>query len=276
MASAVSVDFVNGMKRFKKRISTAAIYEAWKSGDYTKAFTLVPWGSLHGDLESSMGSIAEGLVKASKNSIKTLPKPAVPELRYDTKNPYIERYLQNRTAFLVGDISNDTQKVISRAVTMSFDRALTPKRVAELIKPSIGLNPRQVTALDNYREGLRQGGLSERKLEELSSSYEDRLLQQRAIMIGRTETNAANNHGQLSVWKAAQNQGLVDNSKKVWIVDGNPCPTCIALGESEPIPLDEQFETEDGDLLDAPPAHPNCMCTMEIQFGEPEEEGEGS
>jgi hypothetical protein len=201
-----------------------------------------------------------------------MPPPVKSNLRWDTQNPHLRSYIAERTGKLIVGVQEQTRLVVSRAITRSFDQALTPRRVADLIKPSIGLYPQQVTALDNYRQGLLQKGHPD--VDRLTDAYEERLLDYRAMMIGRTEANMASNEGQLSVWNAAADQGLIDRrtAQKVWQVDGDPCKECEAL-DGVAIDLDDSWDSDDGPI-DSPPLHPNCFCTMEIQFNDEGAEAE--
>lgn len=77
----------------------------------------------------------------------------------------------------------------------------------------------------------------------------------RAEVIARTETSFATNEGERLAWKGA---GV---EKKQWLLAGGPCPICedIAAKNPGPVPIDQDFE---GSQVKAPPAHPNCRCTI--------------
>ncbi len=74
----------------------------------------------------------------------------------------------------------------------------------------------------------------------------------RAKMIAQTELNDA--FGQ-SVLHFGREAGA---TTKTWETDLAPCVVCIANALQGSIDLDEDFESGD----DAPPSHPNCMCSM--------------
>jgi len=224
------------------------------------------------DLSDSISGIENTIDKTGKIVIPTLPQPIKENLRWDTKNRSIRNFIDKQSGSLVQNVTEDTQRLIAKTISKSFDKAMTPDRVAAQIKDSIGLNERQSKALENYKSGLREKQVSDYKISILSSQYEDRLLDQRAIMIGRTEVSKAINFGQLSVWKSAADQGLLDKqtSKKSWQVDGKPCDDCIDLGDMEPISIDEFWDSNFGPV-DAPPLHPNCECSLQLEFGDSED-----
>ena len=76
----------------------------------------------------------------------------------------------------------------------------------------------------------------------------------RAKMIAQTELNDAFNQSVFHFGKEAE------ATKKSWITDLMPCIICIANLEDGEIGMDEDFESGD----DAPPAHPNCMCSLMV------------
>ncbi len=91
----------------------------------------------------------------------------------------------------------------------------------------------------------------------------------RAELIARTEVMRASNEGQLEAWDQATDAGLLTgNEQKEWIVtpDDRLCPICEPM-DGVTVPLDDDFDV-DGDKVDAPPAHPNCRCTVGLTLGE--------
>jgi SPP1 gp7 family putative phage head morphogenesis protein len=89
----------------------------------------------------------------------------------------------------------------------------------------------------------------------------------RAEAIARTETMRASNEGQLEAWDQATEAGLLTgDEKKEWIVtpDDRLCPICEPM-EGAVAAMDEDFDV-DGDKVDAPPAHPNCRCTVALNL----------
>ena len=278
MEKPVRINFVKGITAFKKKVDLQVVYEAWLSKDYAKLYATIPWQDLPKEMDGygdALGDVIEGV---GLETITLLPAPVKDELRWDTSNPRIRDYITNRTGVLIQDITSDTQAFIAKTISKSFDQALTPRRVADLIRPQIGLGTRLGQAHSNYVDGLRAQNVSESRIVKLSDAYEEKLLDYRATMIARTETSFARNQGQLSVWQTAADQDLIDRrtALKQWIVDGDPCPECLDLEDQGPIGLEEMWDSDDGPLA-APPAHPNCLCGMEMNFeggdeaAEPEE-----
>ncbi len=273
MGQAVRADLLGGLKTFKRNIPADRLFNAWKTGDYTNVMRNIPWHELPEHLERARTSIGGAYEKSAEFNIKSLPANTKRSLRFDTKNPGIQKWLNSRTGDLIVNIQSDTQRVVQQAVKRSFDKALTPRQVANQIKNSIGLYPKQEQALANYRSNLesKQVALPPDRVDALVDAYADRLLDQRCMTIARTETRFAANQGQLTVWTEAKKQDLIgEKARKVWVVDGNPCEICEPM-DGVAVPLDGSWTLNNGDVVDIPTdAHPNCFCGMELDFGESE------
>jgi len=144
----------------------------------------------------------------------------------------------------------------------------------------LGLTSRQADAAFNLRSLIQskpgrrlkagkvpirvsKGGASVAFTERRVEQYSRRLLNQRALMIARTETMTAANEGQRQLWAQAQRQGLLAEDRlKEWIVtpDDRLCPICAPL-QGETAPVGEPFPTTG---KQAPPAHVMCRCAMGI------------
>lgn len=266
MSGGVRVSLIHGIRAFKKRINPEQIYQAWLSKDYTGLFKNVPWEKLPEDVAPAFEKVKRASSRASYLSLNALPGEVKAKFRYDLSNPRLERYINTRTGNLIVDIQSGTQKVVQQAVARSFAEALSPRQVADIIYDSIGLLPRHEIAVRNYADGLREKGYTLQNIQKLSEGYANRLLDYRANMIARTETHAASNFGQISVWNEAARQGYIDrnSARKVWHVDGNPCPECQDL-DGTSVGLDEVFVSE-SDAVDGPPLHPQCECDIELIF----------
>lgn len=286
MTKAVHVDLVKGITTFKKKISPQALADAYATKSYGAIMATIPWEDLHDSLQPATAKVGDTLSMAAGRTIALLPPPMQNGLRWDVKNPQIQKYLRERTGKLIVDIQNDTLNVVQRSVQRSFSQALTPRDVADQIKDSIGLHPRYEQAVVNYQNKLYAGGKhSPEQVEDLTDAYSGRLLDSRAMTVARTETRSASNYGQLSVWKQASNDGLLPkNSMKTWVTCKEclcktpcPCDLCLPM-EGVSVAVDEFWMLSDGTVCEIPSdAHPNCNCGMTMDMGdgsEPQEDEE--
>lgn len=270
----IKVNLVDGINKFKQGISKQTIYEAWLNKDWPRLMNEIGWDKLQGHLTPAFDKMTEAGMSASEFTLEALPKQLNESLVYSLNNPRLQGYLTNRTGALIVNLTDDIQKVVQDQIAFSFDSALTPRQVADQIVGSIGLYPQLQTALENYRTKLAEDGMDEDRVAQLSGEYEDRLLDYRAMTIARTETKAAANYGQLSVWEAGAEQGLLDpaTTMKVWVTDVEPCKICEPM-DGKAVKLNEFWTVQlpKGDFIyvDVPnETHPNCLCDMTLDFGD--------
>lgn len=269
MARAAQVDLEKGIRTFKSKVSSESLLHAWQSRSYGAIMETIPWQDLHEHFDGFENTMQASVSGAANWTIRSLPAPKDRTLRYDAKNPAIQRWIKTRTGERIVGIQRDTQDIVARMVQRSFTKAYTPRQVAMHIKDSIGLDPRRELALANYREQLDLVGTHKPEvIDKLVEKYGQRLLNDRTMVIGRTETRKASNQGQLSVWRAGADQGFFDRqtASKVWVVDGNPCEICEPM-DGIAVPLDGFWTLNTGDIVDEPTdSHPNCLCGMELEF----------
>jgi SPP1 gp7 family putative phage head morphogenesis protein len=206
------------------------------------------WTVLVGDVEPLMEEI-----------VKDGSYAALAELRFDLSgnagvsevvNADAEAYATERAAELVG---------------MRYDE------LGRLVE-----NPDAEWAItESTRAGLRQyvsdaisGGWSNDKLAaQIEDSYA--FSHERAALVARTETNMASNAGALNGYVAS---GVVDGKQWLTAEDDLVSEDCQENGAAGPngdgvLPLDEDYPSGD----DAPPAHPNCRCTLAPYIASAEE-----
>jgi SPP1 gp7 family putative phage head morphogenesis protein len=83
----------------------------------------------------------------------------------------------------------------------------------------------------------------------------------KAERLARTETIDAYNQGNLEGYKQS---GVVTG--KSWLFDEGECKSeqCPDNMSQGVIPIDDDFQSGD----DAPPAHPNCECSLQPEVGD--------
>lgn len=266
MEAAFSFDWVKGVERLKRNIDSDTLAKAYVTGDYKKIVKAVPFNNFGKDLSDAIDKIGDATGEGAMRGAAMLPKPGA--LRYDLKNPDIVEYIDTRSGSLVQNVTDEFQIIVARHVKDQFDSSLSQREVANRMVPqlrsSIGLDDRR----NNQLERFRASGASSREIERFRS----RLLDARAITIARTEMAYALNFGQLQVWQTAEEQGLLSKkSRKVWSVDGRPCPNICQPMDGIAVPLYESFLLPDGVTVPAPPGHVNCRCLMRIEADEDEE-----
>lgn len=107
-------------------------------------------------------------------------------------------------------------------------------------------------------------------LPDAAKSFLDKALAVRAERIGSHESWQSMEVGKALAWLWQQRRGqLPADAEKQWLtaVDEKVCPQCGPLNKKR-VPLDEQFETPDGNKFWAPGVHPNCRCDIRLMYPE--------
>lgn len=182
----------------------------------------------------------------------------------------IEEWIQVRggeLAVALSDAQRDAVRAVLRYYTV--DKPVGPDELGRILRPIIGLTPKQATAVMRFRENLIAEGLPPKKVDHQVGNYAGFLHRYRAERIARTELAFAYNFGQLEAVRQAKEQGYFGGEVvKVWLTadDERTCPHCGAL-DGQVIGLEETFPgmTEKIPYTYTPPAHPHCRCTVGYQ-----------
>lgn len=190
--------------------------------------------------------LARILTAASQRGAYAGARTAVVELRSELAiaSRVATDWAREHAAELISHVSESVRQSVRAIVERGLDRGLTATWLQEQIAHVVPLLPRQVATLARLAEAGMEGPALVREAQ--------RMQRARALMIARTEASLAVNRGRLGV--------LRERTQRVrWITadDEVVCPICEPL-DGEVRDAGEEF---DGDIT-APPAHPNCRCTI--------------
>ncbi len=211
------------------------------------------------------------IVAAGAAAAKTLPTAVQARLRFDGLNPRSVDFIRAYEFRLIRGIHQKTVEGVRAAILASFMDGIRPFDTAKKLKDVVGLTPRQVKQVENFRTLLVSEGVGGAVLKRRISQLSDRLLTQRATNIARTETIRAANAGQQLLWMQAVDEGFIDSTaRQFWIItpDDRLCPICEAIPGRNPkgVPLGQFFDSPIGPIV-APPAHPQCRCALSLEGG---------
>jgi len=270
MSSFFETSFLNGMRQFKDKISIEEVArELLKKNPSTKAINeALGWEKLDFNLAPMKDSYTKTIARAAANTQKNLvPKVIKPNLIFDINNPRVSKYISSEIGKRITNLSRETKgsvmDIVRGAVFDINQYGIPHRKAAKNLIGDIGLNQPQANALLNYREKLKAANIPLQDYEKMVGKYRDKLLRDRAEMVARTEAMDAANTGEIEVWNQAADQGLVDPDKstKTWEAGGGSCEICQAM-DGVTVPINDPFILPDGDSVYAPPAHPNCSCTI--------------
>jgi len=261
--------FVRGAESVKTSFKLSDMADAYRDGKLTvlrEELDIKPFDASLRDIGAHSKEVA-GV--SAETSVKYLPKKVGGGILFDLRAPRIIQWSEKNTARLITEIGKTTRAAVKHTLTSALKADVHPMSAAKQIRSMIGLTERQSVAASNLRAKLLEAGVAREKIDARVEKYADRLLNQRAEMIARTEMSAAVNGGRELLWEQLIDENHIDASRteRQWVtalderVDDDIC----APMEGVRVPIDEEFDTPAGSMF-APPAHPGCRCTIILQF----------
>jgi SPP1 gp7 family putative phage head morphogenesis protein len=274
----------------QRRVSVRRLFRAFRSRDRAgvEREALMGVQAMQKALDMALPTVIMAVVAAGGNVAATQldrdirrlqtakAKTTKISFRFDRTNTSSVAWVERHAAELVTEVTDETRKAIRKIITRAFVEGLPPRQSAELLRRVVGLHSRDEDAVANLRDRIVESpggkvfagktairvpekGMSNARLRQTLTTYADKLLNRRALLIARTETIRGSNEGQNQLWKQAVNAGqLPRTANRVWIAteDERVCPTCSNL-DGKIAKINGSFEGQ----FDGPPAHPACRCT---------------
>ena len=198
---------------------------------------------------------------------------------FTASNPHAVRFARLHAGDLITGLSIESQRAVRLLIARAVAGRASLSEVARRIERFIGLNTRQMTAVENARAAWTAQGIASREIERRARQLGDRFLQQRALDIARTETIWAANAGQQALWQAAIDEGVLPaNTERRWIVtpDDRLCPFCRSMA-GQVMPMQSNFRggtvariigagVRTSPNVLHPPLHPRCRCAVRLVF----------
>ena len=199
----------------------------------------------------------------------SVSKTVVPPTIYDP-NFIAEMLRQAKKAG--ADLDAKTRNALRTLLSRAIRNNLSWNELADLLANSIGLDTRYAAAVENYRRGLVDKGVTNAKARKMAKEYAARLRATRARTIARTEVMRALNAGQQTGYaQSLQSLGIPSSDAELeWIVtrDDRLCEYCAPMAGERTSVTSPLFQTGMGDTS-GPPLHPNCRCTTTMRFDRP-------
>lgn len=179
---------------------------------------------------------------------------------FDATGAGVVRWIDEHGTKLIKDLSQAQheaiQELVKRAAAMG---EFGPDELSRVIRPLIGMVPREAVAVERYYEALRKDGLKADEARKRAMNYAGRVHRHRAMRIARTELAFGYNRGADEGVRQAQAKGYMGPVYKRWLTahDERTCEICGPLDEVK-VPQNSVFPS--GFWL--PPAHPHCRCAV--------------
>lgn len=267
---AVKMSFVDGVTKFKKRISQDKLAQMYEQRDYTAMDQHIGWDELEGHLGKTSQAIDDIFDKSFDHAIKTLRADEVnPEYVNTVQTKGVQRKLKARQKKYLVDLK-DNREGIHQMIAEGHKLGRTPRQVALSIKSQIALSDTQRKAVANFQAGLEQKGLSPSAIARRVASKERRMLNERANLIAITETRVAAAAAETVVWQKQAKDGLLDPSTvRVWAAEPDACEEICKPMDGTTAPLDGKWTLPGGRQVTYPAeSHPRCRCVVFLQDGD--------
>lgn len=163
---------------------------------------------------------------------------------FDQTNEWAVRAMRAQRLDIISGFTLQQQEATKLALTYGIARGENPKELAQTFRSAIGLTPRQVQYVENYRRALEAGNLSSltRELRDkrfdaavrraaaggkpltadeinrMVARYQEKMIQHRATVIGRTQALRAVHEGGHAMFVQAIEEGTLDanNLEQRW------------------------------------------------------------
>ena len=270
----VRAAFLKAIAATQDAITEATVVAAIERGDLDAAYAAIPWEdvgqqALADALPDTIAAIMNraGQATAASGILARLG------LRFDLDNPRAIAWANNHAATLVQQVSDETKAGLRQAIATAIRQGTPPARAARMIRHTVGLTEFQSEVVGAHWERLETEDRDPDQVDRMVRRYAERVHNQRAETIARTETITSANYGQQEAWQQAQDEGLLPaNAQRVWLAidDGRTDDVCSRL-DGVVAGIDEPFtDPETGDEFMNPgyDVHPNCRCAQGIASAE--------
>ena len=209
------------------------------------------------ELKPRMGNMIYDAGKAMSGRIlRAAGKGNMPDeekaYRFNSTTSRILAYITNEAGKLIVEIQIDTLKNIRSILAASIRKNELPQTTMQRLRKLVKLTARETGYVDNHFEALIAEGIDPFKAVKLADRYAELLARLRVERIVRTETAAAYSQANIEAMEQAVDNGLISGFKQVWRTAETE-RTCDLCADRDNKETDE-----------SPPAHPNCMCSLDF------------
>ncbi len=276
-APSFKADFIKVIGKTQSAVNKSALQAALKTGNFSAAWKALNWEQVMKQefTPAIKRSLLKTLNSAGASAMSDLSGLVGADMSWDVEWQGSYDFINNETAKLVTNVTEQTKKGISEAVRDAFRDGLAPPKQkifsilqhAANIQEDLGLNARQMGALNKYRANLATKGLPQAQYDKMVGRYRTNLLQSRAATIARTETIQAACEGQRQAWAQAESEGTIDSKRWEieWLItpDDITCKRCMTM-KNQRRPLNGVYVAGVGAGTKGPTLHPNCRCSERL------------
>jgi hypothetical protein len=280
----------------RKRVPVGLIQRKFEGGGIEGVMSLL--NKIEDDLKSTVrDELRNAITESGRVTIGLMPTAAVlnPDFMFDVMNPATADFVRQYEFNLIRLISENTREAVRMGLTRDVISGRNPLDTARTFRSSLGLTPKQSTAVTNYRKALEEldrraltmmlrdkrfdrtvlraiddnRRLSTAQINKMVGRYQERFVKYRSQVIARTEALRAASIGQQVAIKQILSDGAVDGDKvrRFWVParDNRTRNAHRVIPEMNPegVPLDGVYKTPLGPL--AFPRDPSGVAENTIQ-----------
>ena len=183
------------------------------------------------------GAIALAFVEAGTTAAAAQPRlTKAADIYFDPTSEETQSYVEEAAAAILLALMLDAEEAIVTTMRRGLTRNWTERKIAHALRQNLGLTPKMVAAVENYRASLEGNSrmalaprlrdprgdgpvaravdtgapLPQRQIDSLVSRYASRMRAHRARLIARTVTTRIINQAQKALMDAQVRRGLVD------------------------------------------------------------------
>lgn len=213
--------------------------------------------------------------------------PGVPAktvgVAFDYLNPRVVDAVRQLDSKMMQTLATDTRQTVRDIIQKGLESGAGPRQTARALRDVLALSPKQLAAVENYRDALvagdkgkalgyelrdkrfdgitKRGALTPAQVDKMQAAYRVRMVAFNAETNARTATLDAFKLGQELSWKDAKDKGLLgerDVLVKQWkgVMDAREREEHIAM-EGETVPMDERYSN--GEMIPGESTY-NCRC----------------
>ncbi len=253
----------------KEAIVLRELEESLENGDIEKTLIATQADKFESKFSEVMVPLATAFLAGATVAFQELPASKQKQGRsIDLLNMHSMEYLKQQGATLVTRVSQETKEAIRTAIETTLLEGKSYRRAAREIRTMIGITSPQQYSLNKLKSALMQQGLNQESIQQALEKRTQTMIRDRADTIARTETFAAISQGRQVLWQQLKEEGVIENTtQRIWLTSGDErsCAICQPMNNQKK-GIDAYFETVEGDMIDAPPAHPNCRCTVVLDL----------
>ena len=213
--------------------------------------------------------------------------PGVPAktvgVAFDYLNPRVVDAVRQLDSKMMQTLATDTRQTVRDIIQKGLESGAGPRQTARALRDVLALSPKQLAAVENYRDALvagdkgkalgyelrdkrfdgitKRGALTPAQVDKMEAAYRARMVAFNAETNARTATLDAFKLGQELSWQDAKDKGLLgerDVLVKQWkgVMDAREREEHIAM-EGETVLMDERYSN--GDMIPGESTY-NCRC----------------